>query len=148
MAGSFGLHRTSKFQFPDAGSSHMMEESFGFQHRVLESLPAVRSIDESKGHQDIERMPRVCPWSVFAGAWAFLKSHICRIGVVSSSEATMTCVAMSGFQARHDREVFVAESVKEMTERFWRRSHTTEVPLDPVEAKMCSTYKGERGETN
>ena len=33
----------------------------------------------------------------------------------------------------------VALSVKEITGRFWRRSQTTDVPLTPVEAKMCST---------
>mmetsp|Transcript_46431 Transcript_46431/g.123175 ORF Transcript_46431/g.123175 Transcript_46431/m.123175 type:complete len:262 (+) Transcript_46431:425-1210(+) len=139
MAGSLGDQRTSKFQFPPAGSSHMMLAVLGFQQRVRLSLPHVSSMELSKGLHDRPRMPREWPRSALAGEWAFRRSHIWRMGVVSSSEATMTWVATSGFQAMQEREVRVAESVKEMTGRFCRRSHTTEVPVEPVEARMCST---------
>mmetsp|Transcript_41681 Transcript_41681/g.87041 ORF Transcript_41681/g.87041 Transcript_41681/m.87041 type:complete len:241 (+) Transcript_41681:2669-3391(+) len=139
IAGSFGDQRTSKFQFPPAGSSHMMVPILGFQQIVRLSFAHVRSIELSCGLHDSPRMPRECPRSVFAGECALRRSHIWRMGVVSSSEATMTWVATSGFHARQDREVRVAESVKLMTGLFCRRSQTTEVPLLPVEARMCST---------
>mmetsp|Transcript_29472 Transcript_29472/g.70885 ORF Transcript_29472/g.70885 Transcript_29472/m.70885 type:complete len:214 (-) Transcript_29472:482-1123(-) len=139
IAGSLGDHDTSKFQLDDAGSSHMIWPVLGFQQSVRLSLPHVSSIDVSNSHQDMARMPRLCPDSTLAGECALRRSHIWRIGVLSSSEATMTCVATSGFHARAARDVLLTVSVKEMTGRFCRKSQTTDVPLAPVEARMCST---------
>ena len=71
----------------------------------------------------------------------FRRSHTCSVGERSSSEAVMSWVATSGFQARAEQRCDPLGSMKLITCFCLFRSHTTVVPWEEVEARMCCTLQ-------
>mmetsp|Transcript_26313 Transcript_26313/g.84185 ORF Transcript_26313/g.84185 Transcript_26313/m.84185 type:complete len:662 (-) Transcript_26313:135-2120(-) len=140
MPGVRGDHCTSKFQLELAGSSARTLPSLESHTSVRLSLPQVRSSAGSAVHHAIESTPLVCPTSSLRGEMELRRSHTCRVGERSSSDATMSCVAASGFHwsAEHLRRL--VGSVNEITGRWRLRSQTTVVPEVEVEARMCCTF--------
>ena len=132
-------HCTSKFQLELAGSSARTSPALVSQQSVRLSFPHVRSKPESAFDHAMASTPLECPWNSRAGEMEFRRSHTWSVGERSSSEATMSCVATSGFHcsAEHRRRLF--GSVNEITGRCRFRSHTTVVPLSEEEARMCCT---------
>ena len=63
------------------------------------------------------------------------------MGLRSSSDATMSCVATSGFHWMHELRARRLGSLNEITGRWRLRSHTTVVPLADVDARMCCTLR-------
>ena len=117
MPGDVLLHCTSKFQFALAGSSEMTSPASVSQHSVRLSLPHVSNSDGSCKFHAMARTPLECATNSRAGEMEFLKSHTCNEHDRSSSLATMSCVATSGFHcnAEHRRREF--GSVNEITGR-------------------------------
>mmetsp|Transcript_11043 Transcript_11043/g.36222 ORF Transcript_11043/g.36222 Transcript_11043/m.36222 type:complete len:381 (+) Transcript_11043:1087-2229(+) len=141
-AGRQGDHCTSNVQLAEGGSSQSTSPVAGSQQSVRLSLPDEMSKFSSCGHHDAVRMPLEWPVSSLTGANALRKSQICMLGKASSSEATMICVATSGFHAMTElRCPRFAELVKLMTGFLSLRSHTTERPLCDVDARMCVTLR-------
>jgi hypothetical protein len=132
-------HCTSKFQFELAGSSARISPASVSQHSVRLSFPQVSKSPGSALDHAIARTPLLCPTNSLAGDMEFRKSQICSEHERSSSDATMSCVATSGFHciALQRRREF--GSVKEITGRWRFKSHTTVVPFKLEDAKMCCT---------
>lgn len=46
-----------------------------------------------------------CPWNSLMGDTLLRRSHSCRLGDMSSSEATISCVATSGFHCTTEQRL-------------------------------------------
>ena len=134
-------HCASKFQLELAGNSAKTLPSFASQTKVLLSLPLDSNKSPSWGDHAKDKTPFVCPTNSFVGATLFLKSHTCNEHDLSSSLATINCVATSGFQLIAEHLLFDCGSTNEITGLCLFKSHTTVVPLVvPQLAKMCDTF--------
>ena len=133
-------HCTSKFQLLLAGNSASTSPATVSQHSVRLSLPQVSSSPGSACDHAIARTPLLWPTNSLAGEMELRRSHICSDGDLSSSDATMSCVATSGFHCIAEHLLRLLGSVKEITGRCRFRSHTTVVPLRDELARMCCTF--------
>ena len=132
-------HCTSKFQLELAGSSASTSPASVSQHSVRLSLPHVSSSPGSALDHAIASTPLECPTNSRAGEMELRRSQICRDGERSSSDATMSCVATSGFHCSAEHRRRELGSVNEITGRCRFRSHTTVVPFRDEDARMCCT---------
>eukprot|EP00955_Chlamydomonas_euryale_P022719 240126-Chlamydomonas_euryale.AAC.2 len=69
---------------------------------VRPSRAELASSDASCGHHASPVAPRAWPTNSLSGPELLRRSHICSVALRSSSPATMSCVATSGFQASTD----------------------------------------------
>mmetsp|Transcript_27610 Transcript_27610/g.65510 ORF Transcript_27610/g.65510 Transcript_27610/m.65510 type:complete len:216 (+) Transcript_27610:188-835(+) len=105
IPGTDGDHATSKFQLPLGGSSVTMLLLSMSQQIVRLSFPLVSISEGSVRYHAMERTPLECPASSFSGETLFLKSHSCSVGERSSSDATTSCVATSGFHCSAEQRL-------------------------------------------
>mmetsp|Transcript_14440 Transcript_14440/g.36172 ORF Transcript_14440/g.36172 Transcript_14440/m.36172 type:complete len:361 (+) Transcript_14440:2369-3451(+) len=142
MPGTSGLHLTSKFQLLPAELSATTDPCDMSQQSVRLSFPLVSNMFGSPGAPHaMESTPLWCPCSSFRGLMELRRSHTCSDGDLSSSLATTSCVATSGFHCSAEHRRFMLGSLKLMTGFCRLRSQTTVVPDVDVDARMCCTFR-------
>mmetsp|Transcript_14619 Transcript_14619/g.36386 ORF Transcript_14619/g.36386 Transcript_14619/m.36386 type:complete len:490 (-) Transcript_14619:471-1940(-) len=139
--GTLGHHCTSKFQLLLVGSSHRMSALCTSQQMVRLSLALDSSRVGSWCDHAMLSTPFVWPTNSLRGDTLLRRSHICSVGDLSSSDATTSCVATSGFHCRADARRVLLGSLKLITGFCLFRSQTTVVPLAEEDARMCCTLQ-------
>ena len=108
---------------------------------TLLSFPEDKRKEASWGHHDSASTPLLCPCISINGDTELRRSQSCSAGDASSSEATTSCVATSGFHATAEHLRLPAGSLKEITGRCFFKSQTTTVPPTVAVARMCCTLR-------